>query len=79
MLETGDAVVTERRYYVSSLPLDAAHISHTVCAHWRIENNLHWVLDVAFGEDPCRVRVNTALRSFGILRRIVLHLLKRDT
>ncbi|MGF6605022.1 putative transposase YbfD/YdcC, partial [Paraburkholderia sp. GAS448] len=53
--EIGDSVTTERRYYVSSLPPDAALIARAVRAHWRIENNLHWVLDVAFGEDQCRV------------------------
>jgi len=50
--EVGDPVTTERRYYVSSLPPDAAHIVHAVRAHWRIEMNLHWVLGVAFCEDP---------------------------
>jgi predicted transposase YbfD/YdcC len=50
-----------------------------VRAQWRIENNLHWVLDVAFGEDQCRVRVDNAAQDFAILRRITLNLLKRDT
>jgi predicted transposase YbfD/YdcC len=77
--EIGDTVTTERRYYVSSLPPEAAHIAHAVRAHWRIENNLHWVLDVAFGEDQCRVRVDNAAQNFAILSRIALNLLKRDT
>ncbi|MGF6604621.1 putative transposase YbfD/YdcC [Paraburkholderia sp. GAS448] len=54
-------------------------IARAVRAHWRIENNLHWVLDVAFGEDQCRVRVDNAAQNFAILRRIALNLLKRDT
>ncbi len=49
--EIGDTVSVERRYYVSSLPPDAARIAHAVRSHWRIENSMHWVLDVAFGED----------------------------
>jgi predicted transposase YbfD/YdcC len=77
--EIGDTVTTERRYYVSSLPPDAARISRAVRSHWAIENNMHWCLDVAFGEDQCRVRVDNAAQNFAILRRIVLNLLKRDT
>ena len=69
----------ERRYYVSSLPPDAARIANAVRSHWRIENTMHWVLDMAFGEDQCRVRVENAAQNFAILRRIVLNLLKADT
>jgi predicted transposase YbfD/YdcC len=76
--EIGDKVTTERRYYVSSLPPDAAHIAHAVRSHWRIENSMHWVLDVAFGEDQCRVRVDNAAQNFAILRRIVMNLLRQD-
>jgi predicted transposase YbfD/YdcC len=76
--EIGDKVTTEHRYYVSSLPPDAAHIAHAVRSHWRIENSMHWVLDVAFGEDQCRVRVDNAAQNFAILRRIVMNLLRQD-
>jgi predicted transposase YbfD/YdcC len=77
--ETHDAVTTERRYYVSSLPPEASRIAHAVRAHWRIENSMHWVLDMAFGEDQCRVRIDNAAQNFAILRRIAMNLLKRDT
>ncbi len=76
--EIGNVSTTERRYYVSSLPADAARIARAVRAHWRIENSMHWVLDVAFGEDQCRVRMNHAAQNFAILRRICLNLLKAD-
>ena len=76
--EIGDAVATERRYYVSSLPPDAARIAHAACSHWAIENGMHWTLDMAFGEDPCRVRVNNAAQNFAVLRRIALNLLRQD-
>ena len=46
---------------------------------WRIENSMHWVLDMAFGEDQYRVRVNNAAQNFAILRRICLNLLKAYT
>jgi hypothetical protein len=44
-----------------------------------VENSMHWVLDMAFGEDQCRVRVENAAQNFAILRRISMNLLKRDT
>lgn len=75
---TGTASV-ERRYYISSLPAKAAMLSKTVRAHWGIENSMHWVLDVAFREDACRIRVGEAAQNFAILRRIALNLLKNET
>ncbi|MEC5163005.1 transposase, partial [Janthinobacterium sp. CG_S6] len=45
---------------------------------WGIENSMHWVLDVAFREDGCRVRVGDAAQNFAILRRIALNLLKNE-
>ena len=69
----------ERRYYISSLPAKAALLGKTVRAHWGIENSVHWILDVAFREDDCRIRVGEAPQNFAILRRIALNLLKSDT
>lgn len=74
---TGHASV-ERRYYISSLPAKAALLGNTVRAHWAIENSMHWVLDVAFREDDCRIRIGEAAQNFAILRRIALNLLKSD-
>ncbi|RUT67624.1 ISAs1 family transposase, partial [Flavobacterium cupreum] len=69
---TGTASV-ERRYYISSLPARAAQLAQTVRAHWGIGNGMHWVLDVAFREDDCRIRVGEAAQNFAILRRIALN------
>lgn len=69
---------TERRYYISSLPAKPALLNQRVRAHWGIENSLHWVLDVAFDEDDCRIRVGEGTQNFAILRRIALNLLKQD-
>lgn len=70
---------TERRYYISSLPAQAQEQNQIVRAHWGIENGLHWVLDVVFKEDDCRIRVGDGAENFAILRRIALNILKQDT
>lgn len=68
----------ETRYFISSLPPDAAALLAAVRAHWSIENALHWVLDVAFREDYCRVRADHAPHNLAILRHIALNLLKQE-
>ena len=74
----GPTVTTEARYYLSSLPADAARLARTIRSHWGIENRLHWVLDVAFHEDRCRVRDGHAPENLAILRHFALNLLRRD-
>jgi len=69
----------EARYYLSSLPGDAVRLNRVVRSHWRIENELHWVLDVVFDEDQSRVRTGYADQNLALVRRIALSLLKRDT
>jgi len=69
---------TEWRYYISSLRADASEFNAKVRAHWGIENSCHWVLDVTFGEDDCRIRRGDGAQNFAILRRIALNLVKQD-
>jgi predicted transposase YbfD/YdcC len=77
--ETAGTLQTERRYYLSSLPLDPARFARAVRTHWSVENQLHWVLDVQFGEDQSRARTGYAAENLATLRRLALNLLKRDT
>jgi predicted transposase YbfD/YdcC len=71
---------TERRYFISShRGRQAQKIATLIRNHWRVENQLHWTLDVSFNEDQCRVRVENAAENLSRIRRISLILLKNDT
>ena len=71
-------VTVERRYYLSSLGLDAARFARAVRGHWSVENQCHWLLDVQMGEDQSRARAGHAAQNLGTLRRLALNLLKRE-
>jgi predicted transposase YbfD/YdcC len=75
----GDTLAVEERYYLSSLPADAKLLNEAVRSHWGVENSLHWVLDVTFGEDRSRIKKENAPENFGLPRRLALCLLKRET
>jgi predicted transposase YbfD/YdcC len=77
--EIGEKVEIERRYYLVSLPADGMRFSAAVRQHWGVENGLHWVLDVSFDEDACRIRKDKGAQTFSVLRHIALNLLKRES
>jgi predicted transposase YbfD/YdcC len=69
----------ENRFYISSRMLSASEALDASRGHWSIENELHWVLDVAFREDDCRVRAGHAAENLSMVRQLALSLLKQRT
>lgn len=74
----GKSATCERRYFISSLGANAKENLRCVRGHWRIENSLHWVLDVAFREDSCQIKVENGAANMAILRHIALNLLNKE-
>lgn len=72
------AASLEVHYYLTSLPADAADVAARVRAHWAVETGLHWVLDVAFGEDTRRIRSEGGAQNYAALSRMALALLRRE-
>jgi len=68
----------EIQFYLSSLPSESPRIAAAIRQHWGIENSLHWVLDVSFAEDDCRVRSMHAPHNLALLRRFALNSLNRE-
>ena len=82
MVEThrmlGGKTSIEHRYFLSSLGLDRQKAAQAVRDHWSIENNLHWVLDVCFGEDRSQKSHKIAAQNLALLRKISLNIIKQD-
>ena len=75
--EIGDKIERETRYYVTSLVLLACLVGPIVRSHWAVENSLHWVLDMIFRDDECRVRTDHAPANFTTIKHMALNLIRR--
>lgn len=72
---TGNAT-TETRHYVSSRLMTGKDAIAAVRSHWLVENQLHWCLDVCFGQDACRIRTGYATENFAVVRHFALNLIR---
>jgi predicted transposase YbfD/YdcC len=77
--EVNDQVSLERRYYISSLEPDATRAAEAIRNHWGVENSLHWILDVGYGEDNSRVRAGHAPENLALVRKLTHNLLQQET
>jgi predicted transposase YbfD/YdcC len=68
--------IMQSRLFVLSRVMHPHELLATVRNHWRIENNVHWELDVVFHEDACRTRKDHAPVNLALLRKIALNLLR---
>jgi predicted transposase YbfD/YdcC len=74
--QTGDKIERETRFYITSLVLLAALIGPMVREHWAVENGLHWVMDMTFRDDECRVRTDHAPANFTTIKHMALNLIR---
>jgi predicted transposase YbfD/YdcC len=75
--EMAGKVEQETRYYITSLAILAQLLGPVVRSHWAIENTLHWVMDMVFRDDECRVRTDHAPANFTTIKHMAINLLRR--
>ena len=77
--ETNGKTEHEARFYLTSLVMVAALLGPIVRSHWSIENSLHWVMDMMFRDDECRVRTDHAPANFTTIKHMAHNLLRTAT
>jgi predicted transposase YbfD/YdcC len=75
--EIGARTERETRLYISSLTLDAETFGPIIRSHWAIENSLHWVMDMVFRDDDCRLRTEHAPANFATIKHMALNLIRK--
>ncbi len=75
--EIGEKIERETRLYISSLNLPAAQLGPIIRSHWAVENSLHWVMDMVFRDDECRVRTDHAPANFTTIKHMAQNLIRR--
>ena len=75
--EINGRIETETRLYITSLVLLAHALGPIIRSHWAVENSLHWVMDMVFRDDECRVRTDHAPANFTTLKHMALNLTRR--
>jgi predicted transposase YbfD/YdcC len=72
-----DKIERETRFYITSLVLVATLIGPLIRDHWAVENSLHWVLDMVFRDDECRLRTDHAPANFTTIKHMALNLIRK--
>ena len=75
----GNKTTHELLFYLSSLPVDAQLNGRAIRQDWSIENQEHWVLNVTFNEDQCRIRSLNSPRNLAVIRRMSLNAVYPET
>src|SRR4051812_21101518 len=75
--EIGEKTEFETRFYITSLLLLAAQVGPVVRSHWAVENSLHWVMDMIFRDDECRVRTEHAPANFTTIKHMAHNLIRK--
>ena len=75
--EINGKITNETRFYITSLVILANAVGPMIRAHWAIENSLHWVMDMVFRDDECRVRTDNAPANFATCRHIAYNLTRK--
>lgn len=75
--ELGEKIEHETRFSITSSSLPASRMGPLVRDHWAVENSLHWVMDMVFRDDECRIRTDHAPANFITLKHIALNLIRR--
>ena len=75
--EIGDKIERETRFYITSLILLANLLGPIVRSHWAVENSLHWVMDMIFRDDECRIRTDHAPANFTTLKHMAHNLIRK--
>ena len=75
--EIGDKIERETRFYITSLVWLAQALGPVIRSHWAVENSLHWVMDMIFRDDECRVRTDHAPANFTTLKHMAHNLIRK--
>ncbi|MGH8783454.1 ISAs1 family transposase, partial [Paraburkholderia sp.] len=75
--EIGDRIEQETRFYITSLVLLANLLGPIVRSHWTVENSLHWVMDMIFRDDECRIRTGHAPANFTTIKHMAHNLIRK--
>lgn len=75
--EIGDRIERETRFYITSLVLLAHALGPIIRSHWAIENSLHWVMDMIFRDDECRIRTEHAPANFTTIKHMAHNLIRK--